>query len=134
MCKAHDAAEAWYKSRKKARQAKAANRRTKNGRFAGFATYRQYLNSDLWKSIRERVFLEHGSKCHLCQREASQVHHRHYGRRTLCGKTLFHLLPVCGKCHRDIEFGPNGKRKFAEAEFWLSNRLKELRQNPTETH
>jgi hypothetical protein len=70
----------------------------------GFPSYKAYLKSDLWYSIRKTLFSAKGHNCHLCQKYASQVHHSAYDRDTLRGKCLDHLHPICRKCHKAIEF------------------------------
>lgn len=77
----------------------------------GFRTYKAYLASPLWLSIRLRVFAVKGRRCCLCGRRAIQVHHRRYDRRTLLGLILTWLEPVCRKCHREIEIKPNGRKR-----------------------
>lgn len=84
------------------------DRRLKN---IGFATYQAYLNSDLWKEIRDRVFAEKGSACLCCGKVAVQIHHTRYKMEDLLGTNLRHLQPVCGSCHREIEFKPNGRKR-----------------------
>ena len=120
--KAHEAVMAYYKAKKQERQ-KARKPRRRGGRFAGYNTYREYLKSDLWQDIRERVLDAADRTCQLCGSVATQVHHRHYGHRTLKGKTLAHLLAVCGGCHMLIEFDGETKRTARQAEAWLMDRL-----------
>jgi len=115
-----------YSPPKKQKPKESPKRRQKgqSRHFAGFATYKDYLRSDLWQDIRERVLDLHDRKCKLCNGLATQVHHRHYGIRSLTGKTLVHLLPVCGGCHVRIEFGLDGKKRTAkQAEMWLKEFL-----------
>lgn len=69
----------------------------------GFDSYADYLASDLWKSIRGRV-LARSRQCRVCRRRASHVHHERYTRAVLLGETLQFLVPLCGRCHHDIEF------------------------------
>lgn len=70
----------------------------------GFKTYHDYLKSDLWKSIRERVFSECGSDCFVCANRAFQAHHEYYTEANLRGRTLTHIRPICRECHDIIEF------------------------------
>ncbi len=125
MGNAHNAAQAWYVEKKRERLAKRKKRPTHQTRhFAGYATYSEYLKSDLWLDLRERVLDLHNRTCGMCRGVATQVHHRHYGIRTLLGKTLVHLFPVCGKCHVGIEFDSFGKKRSAkQAEEWLKSFL-----------
>jgi hypothetical protein len=78
----------------------------------GFASYREYLNSDLWQSIRDRVLSEN-KKCRCCKVNDSQcVHHHDYKQHTLKGKTLRGLVALCNECHVEIEY--RGKRKLTD--------------------
>lgn len=70
----------------------------------GFDSYRDYLRSDLWRAVREKVFEAKGRACHLCGGVANQVHHNRYHANDLTGKRLAYLNPVCDSCHRKIEF------------------------------
>lgn len=89
--------------------------RAKILRSLGFATYKAYLRSPLWKAIRRLVFAKKGSACVLCGRKAQQVHHRRYDRQTLLGAVLTWLEPICVKCHEHIEVKPNGRRRAARS-------------------
>lgn len=72
----------------------------------GFASYSDYLASDLWKRIRAKVFARKSKICTgRCGRKASQIHHGRYGKDELTGKDITHLYPVCGDCHRNSEYG-----------------------------
>lgn len=78
--------------------------RNDNLRALGFKTYRAYLASALWKSIRRRVFQRDGFRCVRCQwPKKLQVHHRAYDPATLRGDTLNSLSTVCGRCHTQAE-------------------------------
>lgn len=69
----------------------------------GFRSYRAYLKSELWKSIRSRVL---GEKpiCEACaKRKATQVHHRSYDPATLKGENVNSLSAICSRCHRKGE-------------------------------
>ena len=69
----------------------------------GFRTFRAYLKSDLWKSIRVRV-LEWSPLCQSCfKKKATQVHHRSYDPATLKGDELRSLTALCARCHRLAE-------------------------------
>lgn len=66
----------------------------------GFASYQDYLGSDLWRRIRESVLIRANYRCQACRsRRANQVHHRDYRLATLAGKTLAGLTAICRKCH-----------------------------------
>ena len=65
----------------------------------GFASYEDYLQSDLWASIRLKVFQLKGRKCCVCRDVATQVHHKCYDAATLTGHSIKSLLPICKSCH-----------------------------------
>lgn len=69
----------------------------------GFRSYRAYLKSELWKSIRARVLTEKPICEACCKRKADQVHHRSYDPTTLKGESLNSLSSVCSGCHRKGE-------------------------------
>lgn len=75
----------------------------------GFKSYRDYLDSNLWKSIRLRVMQRDGNKCQCCQGPAVQVHNKRYGLGQLNGMTLDEMVAICIDCHQAIEF--TGERK-----------------------
>jgi hypothetical protein len=81
----------------------------------GFSSYQDYLASDLWRQVREKVFSEKGRKCFMCGLAASQVHHNRYHRNDFLGKRSKYLNPVCGTCHVEIEFDGERKRTLAQA-------------------
>lgn len=79
----------------------------------GFASYRDYLRSDLWKAIRAAV-LETTPKCELCDSKAQHVHHLRYTRQSLTARARWALVAICAECHRKVEFDEDGrKRHFA---------------------
>lgn len=95
----------------------------------GFSSYKKYLESDLWISLRGRVLTENSARCTLCPKEATQVHHTSYGEPTLGGESLEHLFPICGGCHLKVEFSKKGeKRNFGNTQ-QVFNLLKERREN-----
>jgi hypothetical protein len=76
----------------------------------GFSSYREYLSSCLWRTLRETVLSESGGLCEFCRCPATQVHHSRYDIATLTGDSLDGLHPVCGACHRNGEFFPSGDK------------------------
>lgn len=83
-------------------------------RMLGFDSYIAYLKSPLWQRIRDAVLTT--KECYLClrfnpkhRRPAKQVHHQQYDLETLLGQRLEHLVPVCGRCQRELEF--HGKER-----------------------
>lgn len=83
--------------------------RADNLRRMGFRSFRAYLHSDLWLSIKARV-LEAQPNCQCCKtRRATLVHHRAFDPATLAGVTTGALTAACKPC-RD-----RGKRAANEA-------------------
>lgn len=76
----------------------------------GFASYADYLKSDLWKEIRLKVLERADFTCHICQGDASQVHHRLYFREVLEGKWLNCMNAICVECHKLGEFSDDGEK------------------------
>lgn len=88
----------------------------------GFPSYKAYLQSDLWASIRKRVFERDGNCCILCQKDATEAHHRSYDRDTMMGKDISLIISICSSCHHDLEYTPDGsKNSLDEAERKLKN-------------
>lgn len=73
----------------------------------GFGSYDDYLKSDLWQSIRERL-IDGDRECAFCKRLATQVHHASYDAETMEGLADRWLYPVCRRCHEYGEFGKDG--------------------------
>lgn len=79
----------------------------------GFASYRLYLESPLWKEIRARVLDRDRCWCRVCKSaRATQVHHLRYTLQVLRGNAgqLRFLISVCRGCHRAVEFDGGRKR------------------------
>jgi len=65
----------------------------------GYSSYKQYLASALWKSIRARV----SGDCLRCGAKRRCVHHASYDLDTMRGERIDTLVPACTKCHRMAE-------------------------------
>lgn len=98
-------------------------------RSLGFDSYKAYLKSDLWKSIRHKVLARDGHQCRSCARHANQVHHRRYSAEVLLGEALEWLQAICGRCHRGIEFTSRGKVPLADANRTLKRRTRKAKKN-----
>lgn len=77
--------------------------RSHNLKMLGYTNYADYLQSELWASIRGTVLCGDPA-CVGCGRPATQVHHENYDIPVLLGEYLQALHPICGRCHRSIEF------------------------------
>jgi hypothetical protein len=75
----------------------------------GFASYQEYLRSNLWAKIRAKV-LYRQPRCYGCNEKATQVHHNSYERKDLDGTRTRHLRPVCDICHTVAEFRSDGEK------------------------
>jgi hypothetical protein len=75
----------------------------------GYRTYKQYLKSDEWKAIRQRVFQQY-SECICCDRAAEVVHHVKYDSATLLGLHTLNLAPLCRSCHERMEIDESGEK------------------------
>lgn len=80
-------------------------------RAMGFKDYAAYVESDLWKGIRERVLAERPF-CEGCGKDATQVHHSAYRKKDLEGRDIRRLHSVCGGCHYRCEFRRSDNEKL----------------------
>lgn len=62
--------------------------------------YKEYLNSSLWKTIRERVMDRDDWKCCDCGAKAQQVHHMSYAPDVMAGEDDSKLVSLCEPCHK----------------------------------
>lgn len=104
----------------------------------GYDCYRDYLKSDLWTEIRDRVLKESNYECICCDNKSignadgetlvMQVHHMVYTEDNLSGNSLYGLVAICLVCHMKAEFkqpifyrkGKRGaKRTLAEANSYV---------------
>lgn len=96
----------------------------------GYTSYRQYLQSELWASIRTTVLDRSGHKCWACSRTATQVHHRKYTIEALEGDDLTWLVALCAGCHVSCEFRKKQKLDLPQA----NKRLRRIRKNKLSSH
>ena len=82
----------------------------------GFASYTDYLRSDLWKEVRGRV-LKRRYGCKICPKIANQVHHIYYTYENLSGKSLNGLWSLCAECHVACEFNSNNEKLSPEESY-----------------
>lgn len=88
----------------------------------GFSSYQHYLKSFLWAQVRSKAFEIHGRECFGCRGKATQIHHSSYVVQALQGDYVDMLYPICGRCHRMIEY--KADRKVAPST--ATKRLKKL--------
>lgn len=75
----------------------------------GFSSYKEYLSSQLWKEIRANV-LQQYPECRVCDKPATNVHHKSYSRMVMIGVLTSELVSLCTKCHEQIEFSESGHK------------------------
>lgn len=59
--------------------------------------YRQYLQSDTWKTKRKAVLQAAGFRCRRCGAPATEVHHETYKR--IYNEQMSDLTALCRTCH-----------------------------------
>lgn len=75
--------------------------------------YDDYLQGDLWKSIRSSILDRSSGRCECCGGTANQVHHKDYRPRVIRGDDFRPLVAVCKRCHEYIHIDPK-TRVFRE--------------------
>lgn len=89
----------------------------------GFASYRAYLNSPLWKAVREAV-LATTPKCEICDGAKSKhVHHLSYSRSVLTAKARHSLVALCPSCHGRVERRLDGTKRNSEGVMKMTRKL-----------
>jgi len=63
--------------------------------------YINYINSNEWKLLRDKVLERDEYICQICHRPAIEVHHLTYAH--LAKEFLFELISLCSDCHK-IEY------------------------------
>lgn len=84
----------------------------------GYRTYKEYLASEDWKSLRKSI-LDRFVFCICCDSKAQVVHHLRYDSRTLLGINNANLAPLCHKCHEAIEIENGEKTRMGTANVLL---------------
>jgi len=81
----------------------------------GYATYADYLLSELWIGIRARVMDRDHGVCRVCARKAVSVHHITYEQKVMRGEDLSQLIAICRGCHKRIEFDDDGAKLLSSS-------------------
>lgn len=69
----------------------------------GCKGYQHYLSTGLWKGIRDKVHKLYNDQCVCCRDNADVTHHIDYDLDTLKGRNLDRIVPLCTRCHVEIE-------------------------------
>lgn len=92
----------------------------------GYPSYKAYLCSTLWNSIRSQVIAQARRECWVCGFTAKNVHHRSYSRAALLGDDEADLVALCKECHNCIEYSERLKVGLMEANERLDKRKADL--------
>ncbi len=88
----------------------------------GYVDYQDYLKSELWYSIRNRLL---PSKCSCgCGAYANQIHHRFYTEQNLLGDSLNGLVALHSECHQSIEYSNTKKNNLLKANSRLKRKIR----------
>jgi hypothetical protein len=75
----------------------------------GFKSYKDYLNSELWKIIKEVVLARDVHHCRCCGATGDNVFRYTDSKAAFLGAQPELLITVCNQCLRDIYY--EGRRK-----------------------
>ena len=89
----------------------------------GYKSYKDYLNSRMWKHVRERVLKRDRGVCLACNGPAQVVHHRSYCKASIRGMRLDYLVSLCHKCHEEAEFNNSKKTTVSQANSHLNRKI-----------
>lgn len=107
----------------------------------GFKNYKEYVQSEEWRSFRDWAFKILGRKCWFCKNtNRIELHHTSYWSTTILSGDqhgagrLRWFLPVCRSCHQnihDIQKSANlsiykatneYRKRFKGVKMWMSKR------------
>lgn len=102
-------------------------------RNAGFQSYKEYLQSELWRQKKAEFFEVRPRSCWVCNsQDQFEVHHKTYERVTC--ERLDDLVGLCGKCHDKVHLVCKEKPWIAledahkEVAYQFDNRPEALRR------
>lgn len=87
------------------------DRRNRFLKIIGFNSYKHYLKSEMWKTIRGMVLKLDDGRCVVCGKPATNVHHNSYEMDVLIGKDLRQLMSLCRYHHKEAEFDERAKKR-----------------------
>ena len=94
----------------KRRQPEYSKQRENSLKRLNFDNYDEYLESDLWREIRQSK-LAVDPNCECCGHSAEQVHHISYAYKIMAGVENKCLVSVCRDCHVILEFTKSGRKR-----------------------
>ena len=62
-----------------------------------YKKYYDYINSEEWQELRQKILKRDGYKCQICNKSANHVHHLTYVHFTK--EYMFELVSLCEMCH-----------------------------------
>jgi len=71
----------------------------KKGRFAGYDTYADYLQSDHWQGVRLDALQKYDGKCALDSKHGAAVHVHHRTYERLGAEHPEDVIVLCADCH-----------------------------------
>lgn len=100
----------WYERAQKARTEvwqeweRKRNEQREEQNQAWWEKYNQYLTTQAWHNLRQRVMERDNHTCQAClRRPATQVHHLSYHfYNELGGSAAFECIAICDQCHQKI--------------------------------
>jgi len=84
-------------------------------------SYREFLDSEDWQKMRNKVMARDKHTCQICGAKATEVHHKAYTTRRYHLENLDNLIAICRKCHENIH-----KKGKARKERELQELLKKI--------
>lgn len=94
------------------KQKQLVNNKQKNKPYAGYKSYQDYINGELWQIIRARILVRDNYICAICLQAANTVHHRSYSKEVMAGLHDEQLVTLCWNCHTFIEYYQNGRKRY----------------------
>lgn len=90
----------------------------------GYASYKDYLKTPLWREHIWPRIMERDSYTCQCGKKATQVHHHDYTEAVMRGDDDSLLISLCVTCHKIVEFDGRRRRTIEEKRQVIAN-LKE---------
>lgn len=89
--------------------------------------YADFLQSMEWKAVRNEYIKTH-SKCFMCGRPASEVHHFKYEKGELGFLNTKNLVSLCRSCHREVHLFDKLIMSFAGSDLTVPSIIESFRK------